>query len=98
VEPRKKKDNKVYYAIKDIKFLAREKLISQFRDIKAHAKKVKKFQLRHDEAAVRKLKNAAPEYTLHHLLKERYPTFLDAVRDMNDALSLICLFASCPSN
>jgi pescadillo protein len=98
VEPRKKLDNKVYYAIKDIKFLAKEKLISQFRSIKAHAKKINKYKLRKDDAAVRKLTNAAPEYSLHHLLKERYPTFLDAIRDLDDALSLICLFASCPSN
>lgn len=98
MEPKKKHDNKIYYSIKDIKFLASERLIDQFRRINAHIKKINKYKLRQDEAAVKKLTEAKPDYSLHHLVKERYPSFLDAVRDLDDALSLICLFASCPSN
>lgn len=98
IEPKKKHDNKIYYSIKDIKFLASERLIDQFRRINAHIKKINKYKLRQDEAAVKKLTECKPDYSLHHLVKERYPSFLDAVRDLDDALSLICLFASCPSN
>lgn len=33
-----------------------------------------------------------------HALSSRYPTFIDAVRDIDDALCLVSLFASLPSN
>jgi len=34
-----------------------------------------------------------PKYSLATVIKDRYPTFIDALRDLDDALCLIALFA-----
>ncbi|KAI6922503.1 hypothetical protein KC341_g15357, partial [Hortaea werneckii] len=47
--------------------------------------------------AERKEKNLTPKLRLDHIIKERYPTFVDALRDLDDALSMLFLFANLPS-
>lgn len=44
----------------------------------------------------RRLK-AHPEIKLDHIVKERYPTFIDAVKDLDDCLTLLFLFSTFPS-
>ncbi|KAK2115558.1 mRNA-binding ribosome synthesis protein [Saguinus oedipus] len=41
-------------------------------------------------------KDNKPDYRLDHIIKERYPTFADALWDMDDALSMCFLFSTFP--
>jgi pescadillo protein len=75
-----------------------DKLISKFREIKAHLKKHKKLLGRKETKLAEEHIAKTPKYTLSHIIKERYPTFVDALRDLDDALCLITLFASLPQH
>jgi len=111
-EPRnKKKASKTsnaattFYYTKDIQYLLHEPLLAKFRDQKALEKKISKALGRGDANDARRLEKNAnrPEktgktkYTLDHVIRERYPTFIDALRDLDDCLSMLFLFANLPS-
>ncbi|KAK4046810.1 mRNA-binding ribosome synthesis protein nop7 [Microbotryomycetes sp. JL201] len=89
-EPRnRKKANKgssapaSFYYAKDIQYLLHEPVLAKLREHKAFAKKLSKAVGRGEWALAKNL--------------EEYPTFTDALRDLDDALSLIVLFASLPA-
>ncbi|KAI0735268.1 Pescadillo N-terminus-domain-containing protein [Earliella scabrosa] len=104
-EPRnRKKANKgssaptnFYYA-KDIAYLAHEPVLRKLREHKAFAKKLARALGRGEWSSAKSLEENKPVYRLDHIIKERYPTFVDAVRDIDDALCMIFLFASLPSD
>ena len=97
-EPKKKFEgtNKTYYHTKDLKILMHDKLLEKFRQIKAHLKKYKKLISRKEQKLAEDHMRKVPKYSLSHVIKERYPSFIDALRDLDDALCLISLFASLP--
>jgi len=90
--------NKTLYWVKDIQFLAHEPLLKRFRQFKAFNKKIRKALGKGERNLAERLKNNRPKYTLDHLIRERYPTFIDALRDLDDALCMLALFAQVPSN
>lgn len=111
-EPRDKKKvsknsapSATFYYTKDIQYLLHEPLLRKFRDQKALEKKISRALGRGDVSdAARLERNAAhpektgrPSYTLDHVVRERYPTFADALRDLDDCLSMLFLFANLPS-
>ncbi|KAM5472855.1 mRNA-binding ribosome synthesis protein nop7 [Microsporum audouinii] len=104
-EPRNKKKasksataSTTFYYTRDIQYLLHEPLLNKFREQKALAKKIARALGRGQVGDASRLeKNLAPKLTLDHLVKERYPTFIDALRDLDDALSLLFLFANLPS-
>ncbi|KAF8167943.1 pescadillo-family protein [Crassisporium funariophilum] len=104
-EPRsRKKANKgssaptSFYYTKDIAYLAHEPILKKLREHKAFAKKLSRALGRGEWSSAKSLEENKPIYRLDHIIKERYPTFIDAVRDIDDALCMVFLFASLPSN
>ncbi|CAG2066957.1 unnamed protein product, partial [Timema podura] len=60
------------------------------------AKKSGRAKALKDFRAVRRYIDNHPVLTLDHIVKERYPTFIDAIRDLDDCLTLCFLFSSFP--
>jgi len=89
---------KTLYHEKDIRFLMHEPIVWKFRDFKVFLKKLKRATEKGNEGAAERLKANKPKYTLDHIVKERYPTFIDAIRDLEDCLCLCFLYSTFPKN
>lgn len=103
VEPKHKKKanknnstNKTYYYLKDINFLSHEPLIDKFREFRVFIRRLTRAIGRKDQEASHRLRENEPIYTLDHIVKERYPTLVDALRDLDDAVSMCFLFSTFP--
>ncbi|CAH1802182.1 unnamed protein product [Owenia fusiformis] len=104
-EPRHKKTvgkgstaPKTYYYLKDIQFLLHEPIVNKFRDFKSFLRKIKRACDKGDDERAERLRQNKPKYKLDHIVKERYPTFIDAIRDMDDCLSMAFLFSTFPKS
>lgn len=97
-QPNKKLSNssKTYYHAKDIQFLAKDKLIDHFKSLNNLKKKMFKAIVKRDKLKVQKLKRNKPQLDLNHIVKERYPTFTDALKDLDDPLTLLSLLSKFP--
>lgn len=103
-EPRnKKKANKgsiapvTFYYTKDIQYLLHEPVLDKFRQHKTFAKKLQRALGKGEISSASKLEQHRPRYKLNHIIKERYPTFLDALRDLDDPLNMLFLFSNMPA-
>ncbi|KAK4363164.1 hypothetical protein RND71_018405 [Anisodus tanguticus] len=98
-EPKKKVkgNHHTYYHTKDILFLKHEPLLEKFREMRAYEKKIKKAVSKKNRDLAERLLTRKPSYTLDMLIRERYPKFIDALRDLDDCLSMIHLFAALPA-
>ncbi|GAA0186520.1 RNA metabolism protein [Lithospermum erythrorhizon] len=98
-EPKRKVkgNHHTYYHMKDIMFLKHEPLLEKFRDMRAYERKVKKAVTKKNRDLAERLLTRKPTYTLDMLILERYPRFIDALRDLDDCLSMVHLFAALPA-
>eukprot|EP01088_Endostelium_zonatum_P016566 TRINITY_DN4534_c0_g3_i2.p1 TRINITY_DN4534_c0_g3~~TRINITY_DN4534_c0_g3_i2.p1 ORF type:complete len:584 (-),score=208.81 TRINITY_DN4534_c0_g3_i2:48-1799(-) len=90
--------NKTYYLTKDINFLRHDPLLQVFHTRAQHRKKVRSAIATKNSQTLAKLKEAAPKVSLNHLILERYPNYIDALRDLDDPINLISLYASVAIN
>ncbi|CAA18653.1 hypothetical protein POMI540_0863 [Schizosaccharomyces pombe] len=102
-EPKnKKKANKgstapvTFYYTKDIQYLLHEPIVQKFREYKVFARKLSKALGKGELETAKRLEARKPTYSLDHIIKERYPTFHDALKDIDDALSMLFLFSTMP--
>lgn len=89
-------NTKQYYLAKEIKWLIRDDIRSRIAAFEAWEKKVRRAKAQHrfDTLKVLESNKKKPHYRLDATIKERYPTFMEAVRDVDDAMSMISLYAA----
>jgi pescadillo protein len=99
-EPKKKTQgsHKTYYHTKDIAYLLHEPLLKKVRELAAYDKKIRKATAKKNKDLAVRLASRRPSYRLDHLVRERYPSFVDALRDLDDPLTMIHLFAVLPAD
>lgn len=85
------------YHTKDIRFLLHESIVWTLRDYKIFAKKSNRDRAIKDFRNLKRRLALFPEIKLDHIVKERYPTFIDALKDLDDCLTLLFLFSTFPS-
>jgi len=90
-------DKKTLYLKKDIQFLLHEPIMWKLRDHKVYMKRKNRAIALKDHEGLKRVIANKPTYSLDHIVKERYPTFIDAIRDLDDCLTLSFLFSTFPS-
>ncbi|XP_022819560.1 pescadillo homolog [Spodoptera litura] len=88
---------KTLYHTKDIKFLLHEPIIWKLRELKVYQQKIRRAKAMREYKNMKKYLRDYPEINIDHIVKERYPTFVDALRDLDDCLTLCFLFSTFPS-
>lgn len=88
-------NEKQYYLAREIKWLVHDQLSEKMMALRAWEKKVKRAEAMGRTEDLKALNSASvkPQHSLVATIKERYPYFIDAIRDVDDAMSNISLYA-----
>lgn len=88
-------NDKQYYLAREIKWLVRDHIADRMMAHRAWQKKVRRAEAMGltEDLKVLNSGKVKPRYSLVATIKERYPFFIDAVRDIDDAMTIIALYA-----
>eukprot|EP00758_Cryptobia_borreli_P004577 Tbor_TRINITY_DN4466_c0_g2::TRINITY_DN4466_c0_g2_i1::g.7987::m.7987/K14843/PES1, NOP7; pescadillo len=87
--------DKQFYLAREIKWLVHDHLQEKIKDFGSWEKRLRRakgMQLKKQIETLQS-KKGKPSYQLAATIKERYPFFIDAVKDIDDAMSMIALYA-----
>lgn len=99
-EPRNKRTNNhtTYYHVKDVRYLETDKTIDYFKALKVYKRKLHRAKVKQDKTEIRHLKENKPMMDIKHIIRERYSEFDDALKDLEDPLSLLSLISKFPGH
>lgn len=63
-----------------------------------HARKLRRAIGKSEYGLAERLKESRPRYTLDAIIRERFPTFIDAVRYLPDCLDMCFAYATMPAS
>jgi len=63
--------NKTYYFVKDIAFLAHEPLLRKFREMKVYMRRLKRAKAKDMPGVLARIEGSKPVLTYDHIVKER---------------------------
>jgi pescadillo protein len=86
-------NDKQYYLSKEIKWLVHDQIASKVHAFEAYEKKSRAAKAQHRFTDLKALQERKPAYKLDQTIKERYPFFVDAVKDIDDAMTMVSLYA-----
>lgn len=84
---------KTYFFTRDVQSLMNEPILYKFYEFKVFMRRITRAKGRHDLEKFQQAIDNKPVYKLDSVVKERYPRFVDALRDCDDALSMCSLYA-----
>ncbi|XP_050074172.1 pescadillo homolog [Anopheles maculipalpis] len=91
------KELRILYHKKDITFLLHEPIVWTLRDRKIFNRRIKHAAAKQNMSLRDIRLHNYPQLKLDHIVKERYPTFIDAIKELDDCMTLLFMFSTFPA-
>lgn len=86
--------NAIHYHTNDLSFIRNDKVIEDMDKQKAFDDMLRHKKNRGELTRDNLFRNDRPELNIDHIIRERYPTFQDALEDIDDAITSALLYSS----